>query len=150
MGPRLLRTPKPTIQSWSDELKDNTWWSLSNDHLLSGGSSPQPPREYHKTDVKSWIEEALRFRQELPGSPPIGNSSSKLVYLGDVGSNSRHWNSLQQQCQGARQHCSLSIVTIPFSSAAPNTFEETQRIGRGRTRVLRSDVDFRSIRKATS
>lgn len=90
LGQGLLNNSKHTqqaLESWPDEHTDTTWWSLSDNNLLSGGSAPQPAREYHKTNIEEWKEEALRL--ELTNRPPLGDSSSKVVYLGEVGPMSR-------------------------------------------------------------
>ena len=144
----VLINAKPTIPDWTNQRTDTTWWSLSNADLLSGGSAPQPPREYRKADIPSWLKEVARFRQELPCSPPSWDSSSEVVYIGEVSPNCRD---LQQQHQATRSQRASSIIAVPNPAPATNTCEETQRqIRQGQARLLRADVDIRSIKKSTS
>ena len=101
MGQGLLDTNIPALDSWPDERSDTTWWSLYDDNILSGGSATQPLGKYRRTAIEAWIVDAIRIRQELLGTPPLGDSSLEVVYLGEVGPNSRIWSrSRQQRRQG--------------------------------------------------
>ena len=84
-----------------------------------------------------------------PLPPPSWDSLSEFIYIGKVGPNCR--DHLQQQHQGTRPHRASSIIAIPNPAPATDSCDETQRqIRRGRARLLRADVDIRSIKKSTS
>ena len=147
LGQGLLDT-KPTIPDWTDQGTDTSWWSLTYADILSGGSAPQPPGEYRKADISAWLQEVARFRQELTSPPPSRDSSLEVVYIGDVGLNCRGF---QQQHQGTQPRRAPSTIAVPNSTPSADTGQETQRrICRGRARLLRADIDIRSIRKSSS